>query len=260
MDLSRYYEQICKEPMLSRDDEFDLFMLLQDEGLPQKERDKIRDQLIRANLRFAFKQAKKYSKNDPEIFEELISAANEGLLVGMEKYNPSKNVRFLTYAGWWVVQRILKEMSKKRLVGLPVWRQQLAARIQKACDNNENMNIEELKKEFPDVPEKDLIELYDTKYLTYYIEDMDQTDPAFEVDPIGTEVESRIDRDRLNAVVESLPSPHKEVISYSFGLNDYPEQTHSQISAQLGLTKDQIREYKAEGLGIIKDKLAGSNI
>ncbi|HXP52090.1 MAG TPA: sigma-70 family RNA polymerase sigma factor, partial [Bacteroidia bacterium] len=258
MDISKYYEQICKEPMLSREEEFDAFMLMNDPGLPQKERDKIREKIIKANLRFCFKQAKRYSKNDPEVFEELISAANEGLLVGIEKFDPARGVRFLTLAGWWVLQRLLKEMSKKRIVALPVWRQQLAARIQKACDNKENMTIEELKKEFPDVAEKDLIELYDTKYLTYYIEDMDQTDPAFEVDPIGTEVEARIDRDRLNAVVESLPSPHREVISYSFGLNDYPEQTHSQISAQLGLTKDQIREYKAEGLGIIKDRLAGS--
>lgn len=258
MNLSTYYEEICKEALLNREEEFDLFMLYQDEGLPQKERDAIRDRIIRANLRFAFKLAKKYSKNDPDMFEELISAANEGLLVGFYKYNPSRNVRYLSYAGCWALQRVLKEMSKRRIVSLPVWKQQLGARIQKACENRESITIHELKKEFPEVAEKDLIELYQTKYLTFYIEDMDQTDPAFEVDPIGSEVEERIDRERLTAIIDSLPSPHREVVGMSFGLGDYAEQTHSQISTQLGLTKDQVREYKAEGLGIIKDKLAGS--
>jgi DNA-directed RNA polymerase sigma subunit (sigma70/sigma32) len=119
MDLSRYYSDICKHPLLSREEEFDLFMDLNDPALSEKERQKIKDKILKANLRFVFKTAKKYSRNDPDIFEELICAGNEGLLVGMEKFKPSKNVRFLSYSGWWVLQRILKEMSKMRIVSLP---------------------------------------------------------------------------------------------------------------------------------------------
>lgn len=119
MDLSQYYTQICKHPLLSREEEHDLFMELSDPTTTEKEKDRIKNKIIKSNLRFVFKTAKKFSKNDPDIFEELIAAGNEGLLVGMEKFELSKNVRFLSYSGWWVLQRILKEMSKMRIVALP---------------------------------------------------------------------------------------------------------------------------------------------
>lgn len=258
MDLSKYYEQICKEPMLSKEEEFDLFMEYNDPGISVAEREKIKDRILRANLRFVFKQAKNYSKNDPDLFEELIAAGNEGLLVGLEKFKPSRKVRFLSYSGWWVIQRILKEMSKMRIVSLPIWKQQLAARIQRATENREvDLTFEELKKEFPTVSEKDLRELHQTKYLTYYLDDMTD-DPSFEIDPIGTEVEVRLDRERIHAVIEKLPSPHREIIEMSYGITDGEETTHANISKQLGISKDQLREYKKEALDMLKEKLKGS--
>lgn len=258
MDLSQYYANICKHPLLTREEEFDLFIELGDPGISDKEKNKIKDKIIKANLRFVFKTAKKYSKNDPDIFEELIAAGNEGLLVGLEKFKPSRNVRFLSYSGWWVLQRILKEMSKMRIVSLPIWKQQLAARIQKATENREtDLTFEELKNEFPDISEKDLKELHDTKYLTYYLDDITD-DPSFEIDPIGTEVEVRMDRERIHAIIEKLPSPHKEIIGLSYGLSDGEETTNANIAKQLNISKEQLREYKKEALILLKEKLSGS--
>jgi RNA polymerase sigma factor (sigma-70 family) len=258
MDLSAYYTDICKHPMMSREEEYDAFMELQDEGLSLVEREKIKDKIIKANLRFCFKQAKNYSKNDPDLFEELIAAANEGLIVGLEKFKPNRQVRFLSYAGWWVVQRILKEMSKMRIVSLPIWKQQASARIQKFIETREvEVTFDDLKKQFPDIAEKDLRELHQTRYLTYYLDDMSD-DPSFEIDPIGTEVEVRMDRERIHSMINQLPSPHKEIIEMSFGTLDGEEVTHANIAKQLGISKDQLREYKKEGLEMLREKLQGS--
>jgi RNA polymerase sigma factor (sigma-70 family) len=258
MDLSKYYTEICKYPMLDRDQEHDLFLEYNDPANTQREKDAIADTIIKANMRFVFKTAKRYSKNDPDLFAELISAGNEGLLVGLEKFKPCKNVRFLSYAGWWVTQRILKEMSKMRIVSLPIWRQQLSARIQKATENREvDLTFDELKKEFPDISEKDLRDLYQTKYLTYYLDDMGD-DPGFEIDPIGTEVEVRLDRERIHTIITKLPSPHREIIELSYGIMDGEEVNHTNISKQLNITKEQLREYKKEALEMLKGKLAGS--
>jgi RNA polymerase primary sigma factor len=258
MDLSQYYTQICKHPLLSREEEHDLFMELSDPTTTEKEKEKIKNRIIKANLRFVFKTAKKFSKNDPDIFEELIAAGNEGLLVGMEKFELSKNVRFLSYSGWWVLQRILKEMSKMRIVALPIWKQQLAARIQKVTENREvDLTFEELKKEFPDVSEKDLQELHRTKYLTYYLDDITD-DPGFEIDPIGTEVEVRMDRERIHKIISVLPSPHREIIELTYGISDGEETTSANVAKQLGLSKEQLREYRKEALEILKGKLSGS--
>lgn len=254
-DISKYYEQITKEPLLSKEEEQDLFLLLQDEGLLQAERDRIRDRIIKANLRFPFKLAKSYSKGDPSHFEELIAAGNEGLVVAMEKFDPSRGFRFLSYAGWWCSQRILKQMASFRIVSLPIYRQQLAAKIQKVMQSNEHMTFDELKEAFPDVPEKDLKELSETRFLTFHLEDMGD-DPALEIDPIVTDVEARIDRERIHATIETLPSPHKEIVFMLYGMKDGRERTHADISKELGISKDQLRDYKKEAFEMLREKLA----
>ena len=255
MDIARYYEEISKEPLLTKEEEVDLFLLLQDDGLSDFEKDKIRSRIIRANMRYPFKIAKQYSKGDVNTFEELIGAGNEGLVVAMEKYDINKGVRFLSYAGWWVLQRILKQMAQFRIVSLPIYRQQLAARIQKVVSSQETMTFEELKSHFPEVPEKDLKELSETRFLTYHLEDLGD-DPALEIDPISNEVEVRIDRERIHAVIEQLPSPHREIIFLSYGMKDGTERTHSEIAKELNISKDQLRDYKKEAFEMLRETLA----
>lgn len=259
MDLSKYYESICATPMLSREEEFDLFLEYHDPAATEQSKEVIRTRIIDSNLRFAFKQAKYFSKGDPYLFEELIGAANEGLLVGFEKYDINSGVRFLSYAGWWVNQRILLSMSKMRIVSLPIWRQQLAQRIQKFMDANPDFTFEKLKEEFPDSSDKDLRELSESKFLTFYIEDMGTDSPEFEIDPIGTEVETRIDKERIHRMIGELPSPHKEIITMSFGINGDEEKTHADMAQSLNISKDQLRAYKREAMAMLKDKLVPLN-
>jgi RNA polymerase sigma factor (sigma-70 family) len=255
MDLSKYYESITKYPLLDRYEEYDLFLEYQDPAASRAKKEAIKNQIIRSNLRFAFKQAKYFSGGDPFLFEELIGAANEGLLVGFEKYKPTPDVRFLSYSGWWVNQRILHAMSRVRIVALPIWRQQLGQRIHKFLEANPDAKFDDLKKEFPDVSEKDLRELSESKYLTFYIEDMGTDSPEFEIDPIGTEIEARIDKERIHRMIEGLPSPHKEIIFMAYGIRDGEEKTHADMAQSLNISKDQLRAYKREAMEMLKEKL-----
>lgn len=251
MDLSKYYDEIMKEPLLEKDEEKDLFLELADEGIPEFRKKRIKDRIIRANLRFVFKEAKHFSKSDPSLFEELISAGNEGLLVGLEKYNSDSGYRFLTYAGWWVKQRILSQMSSQRLVALPVWRQQLSSKIQKVMDSNEDISFDELRAKFPDVPEKDLKELFQTRFLTFYIEDMGD-DPAFEINPIETQVNTKLDQDIIHRAVSKLPTLQRKFIEMSFGLLDGEEHKPAEIMKELGLSRDKYKELKRVSLESLK--------
>lgn len=258
MDLSKYYVEICKQPLLSREEELDHFMELRDPGITDKRKSRIRDIIINSSLRFVFKQAKYFSKSDPDMFEVLIGAGNEGLMVALDKFKPESGYRFLSYAGHWIMQRQLKEMSQMRIVSLPICKQQLASKIQKVTEKQEKeLTFDELKREFPDTPEKDLRELSQTRYLTYYIGDMPD-DPAFEIDPIGTEVETRMDRERIHELIKQLPDPIQQVIELSFGILDGEESSHTEIARQLGISKDQLREYKKEGLEMLRVKLQGT--
>lgn len=258
MSLSNYYESILKEPLLTKEEELDLFLTYQDQGLPMKERTAARDKVIRANLRFVFKEAKNYSKNDPNLFEELIAAGNEGLLVAFEKYTPGLGHKFLTYAGWWVKQRILICMAKQRIVALPIWRQQLSARIQKFIESKEDVTFEELKKEFDDVPEKDLRELFQTRFLTFYIEDFED-DSSFEINPIEDTVHANLDRDKLHAAVAKLPDNQRQVIELLFGLVDGEERKATDVAKELGISRDELKELKREGLKQLKSQFGDVN-
>lgn len=255
MDLSKYFQEISREPFITKEEEVELFEKYYLDSTLKEEKELIRDRIIRANLRFAFKQAKYFSKNDPTVFEELISAANEGLIVGFRKYNPSNGTRFLSYAGFWVHQRILKEMSRMRIVSLPIWKQQLAARIQKERDNNEKITLAEIKAKFvvPGVNVKDVEELFNTKFLTYYISDLQEEE--FLVDPIGEEIQKRVDENRVWQAVNKLPSPHREIIARCFGMEDGEEQSPTKIARALKVPKNDIQKLKEEGLAMLQDML-----
>jgi DNA-directed RNA polymerase sigma subunit (sigma70/sigma32) len=139
-----------------------------------------------------------------------------------------------------------------------IWKQQLIARIQKFTESKEeDVTFDELKKEFPEIREKDLRELYSTKYLTYYLDDITD-DPSFEIDPIGTEVEVRMDRDKIHNIISKLPSPHREIIELTYGINDGEEMTNTNVAKQLNLSKEQFRECKKEALNILRQQLGGS--
>jgi RNA polymerase primary sigma factor len=255
MDLSKYYEQICKHPILTREEEFILCSKYVSPDTPEEDKAGIRDTIINANLRFAFKTAKNYSRNDPSMFEYLISAGNEGLLVGLEKYNPTRDVRFLSYVGWWVVQRILNEMSQMRIVSLPIWKQQLSSRILKFKDANETATFEDIKAAFPDISEKYIRELHETRYLTYYIEDMDEHN--FLINPIEAQVEKAMDNELLGKAMQEMSQIHRDILIFSFGFHEEngKEMSPISIAKKLGVTRDQFKEYKKEAMAILRDKL-----
>ena len=253
MNPSQYYATICKEPLLSASEEAALFKKYYEKGTTAKEKTQIRDKIIRANLRYAFKQAKYYSKDTPGMFEELISAGNEGLTVAFDKYSPAKKVRFLTYAGAWVDQRITHHMSRMRIVSLPTYKQQICAKIDKVKAANPEASNEELRELLKEqgFTEKQIKELFDYRYLTYYISDIDEQN--FLVNPIEESFEKQLDDERVWKAVSQLPSPSREIIARMYGLVDGEEQTAAAIAKALRLTKEEITTHVENAMEILRD-------
>lgn len=250
MNITQYYEEICKVPLLSRDQENALLDIIYGEEYSGKQKKTARDTLLAANLRFVFKKAKGYSKGDLVMFEELIAAGNEGLIVGLDKFDRSRGVRFLSYAGWWVIQRQLKEMSKMRIVYLPIWKQQLSTRIMKAQEEcEEKMTIAQLKERFPEDKEKDLIELSSTRYLTFFFEDLDiETLDVFEQ-------VFDVTKDDISSAINSLGYPGNSVIQMAFGLYDGKDRSNSYIAERLNMSREEVKTVKVQSLRILQTQL-----
>lgn len=233
MGLTKYYEEICERyPILSKEEETVLLTSYFDPTTDPNVKKAVRDKLICSNLRYVFKRAKKYSRGNLEQFEDLIAAGNEGLLAGLDKFDPTSGVRLLTYAGWWVMQRQLKEMSKWRLVALPAQKQQLATKLKKYIEGLDSVpTLSELREEFPNASVRDLKELSKTQYITFYLDNMKEAEMPT-VNPIDELVNELEDKSLMGAI-NALPYPDSTIVKLTYGLIDGTEMKPADIVKHL---------------------------
>src|SRR5213592_670017 len=102
--LRMYLKEISRFPQLSPEQEKELGKRIQngDEEAFRK--------LIESNLRFVVAMAKKYSRSGYPL-HELINEGNLGLIEAVSRFDPSRGVRFITYASWWIRQAILAAIA-----------------------------------------------------------------------------------------------------------------------------------------------------
>ena len=69
-----------------------------------------REKLVKHNSRLVISIARRYQiKGIP--FEDLVMAGFEGLLKGIDKFDPELGYKLSTYATWWIRQRVFKELD-----------------------------------------------------------------------------------------------------------------------------------------------------
>lgn len=124
--LNHYLQEIARVPRLTPEREREL-------GRRVQENDKgALEELVKANLRFVVSYAKRY-RNTHVHFLDLINEGNIGLIHAAKKYDPEKNVKFITYAVWWIRQSILHALSEQGgAFRLPPKRANLMYRLEKA--------------------------------------------------------------------------------------------------------------------------------
>src|SRR5438552_15618729 len=124
--LNQYLHEIAQIPRLTPEREREL-------GRRVQENDKSAlEELVKANLRFVVSYAKRY-RNSHVLFLDLINEGNIGLIHAAKKYDPEKNVKFITYAAWWIRQAILHALSEQGgAFRLPPKRANLMYRLERA--------------------------------------------------------------------------------------------------------------------------------
>ena len=124
--LNQYLHEIAQVPRLTPEREREL-------GKRVQQNDKAAlEELVKANLRFVVSYAKKY-RNAHVLLLDLINEGNIGLIHAAKKFDPDKNVKFITYAVWWIRQAILHALSEQGgAFRLPPKRANLMYRLEKA--------------------------------------------------------------------------------------------------------------------------------
>jgi RNA polymerase primary sigma factor len=124
--LQAYFAQIKHIPLLTFEEELELSRLIQGGDAKAKQR------LIEANLRLVIKIARIYLTSAVS-FMDIIQEGNIGLMRAVDKYDWNRNVRFSTYANWWIHQAITRFLSNRcRTIRLPHRKEEALRKIQKA--------------------------------------------------------------------------------------------------------------------------------
>ena len=104
--LGAYLREISKIPMIPREEEIRLGKLA------LKGDQKAIQGLVEANLRFVVKVANRFSGAGPSLLD-LINEGNIGLLQAARRFDPARNVKFISYAVWWIRQGIMQMLAEQ---------------------------------------------------------------------------------------------------------------------------------------------------
>jgi RNA polymerase primary sigma factor len=112
--LQAYLRQISTIPLLSREEEVELATRAQagDQGALEK--------LIVSNLRYVVSVARRYLGYGLAL-ADLINEGNIGLIRAIQRFDPSRGVKVITYAVWWIRQAITHAIAEHGgVIALPV--------------------------------------------------------------------------------------------------------------------------------------------
>jgi RNA polymerase primary sigma factor len=220
--------------------------------------------MVEANLRFVVHYAKRY-RGLGLAYMDLIHEGNLGLMEAAKRFDPGRNVKFISYAVWWVRQAILHALSEHaRVFRLP---QKLSGQVSKLKSQREQLKIElertptrdelaERTERTPAQIEALLMASGDDVSLSAAVGD----DGGLELgDTLEQEIIPSVEREMIRdsfeqtiqSMVGELDQKEREVIRMRFGLDGEEPRTLQEIGEAMDLSRERIRQIESRA----KEKL-----
>lgn len=265
--IESYMNDIGKTPLLTPDQEKELttkYYETQDIA--------IRNKIVTHNLRLVISIAKKYSVKHGSRWD-LVQEGNYGLIKGVDKFDPTKDIRLSTYVSWWIRAYILRFVinnahvvkigttSDQRVIFFNVakLRAKLSAQGNEVTDERlaEELEVKEksirevtLRMGAPlisiDTPANDSDSTIEGSGDVFYPDRLDRDDT---LDTIPSKLVEELDlKFRLGELASkfslSLQDKHKEIFNRRF-IQEEPD-TLQNIGDDLSLTRERIRQIESK--------------
>jgi RNA polymerase sigma factor (sigma-70 family) len=227
-------------------------------------------QMLRANLRLVIYLAKRY-RNDDVPFLDLIQEGNIGLMRALEKFEPDRGLKFITYAHWWVRQAIGRAIIEQRCaIRLPSHVVERKNRLRTAETKlwqvlKRAPSVAELSTELGWTPQEVtalnsarqvMVRLHqpitdEGQRLEETMED-DQA-PALDVLVAQGELQHRV-----AACLSDLPEREAHILQLRFGLNTDHSHSLKEIGEIYGLSRERIRQLESLALEKLRTSKSGA--
>jgi RNA polymerase primary sigma factor len=253
-NLKHYLQEIAKFPTLTEEEEKAIGEKIRRGDAEALQR------LIKANLKFVVSYVKKYRGMGLSILD-LINEGNVGLIEAARRFDPGRNVRFISYAVWWIRQAIIHALSQySHIYNIP---QKLSDQIslmkKKTASLKTELGRDPTREEVAramGIAEDDLqdLELLEERNVSLsekcYDDDFEVEDTVSdaEAESVEYQIIKSSAQQQIREMLTVLDEKEQTVLKLRFGLDDDRPLTLQEIGDRLHLTRERIRQIEQKAM------------
>ncbi len=253
--LDLYLAQIGRTPLLTKHEEQQLAQRIEAGDEAAKRR------MVEANLRLVVSIAKKYRGHGVG-FLDLIQEGTIGLVRAVEKFEWRRNLKFSTYATWWIRQAVQRAVANQsRTIRVPVHvhdrirkidraRRILEARLGREAADDEVAR--EAKLTLAEVQDADRLRPQTVSLQRPSGEDGDSELGDLIADRSAPDVTETVSEglrtEALGKALDRLTPRLRRILELRYGLYGGEPMLLEAVGREVGLTRERVRQLESEAL------------
>lgn len=223
--------------------------------------------LVNANLRLVVRLARPFVCSELCLMD-LIQEGNTGLLKAAEKFDYRRNIRFSTYAAYWIKQAIRRALIRgKGTIRIPHRKQAKLSHIQKCREGFSQQycrkpSVEELSVH-ADMDKSEIISLIDFTYSTVSLDTAVSSSSNTLLDMLEDDsyspdkaLDDKALKEEAMRVLNMLRERERKILIYRFAINRAKRLSLNSIGKRMGISSETARLIEIKALKKLRRKAA----